>query len=150
MSVGEGPGRDRGSATVLVVMGIGVVLLCLCGALALLSAVQASHRARAAADLAALAGARVLVGGAAGTPCETARVVAARNGGSLAECSIAGDDITVSVAVRARWPGLGPARARARAGPDPQPEPPADRAYSQIPPRLPRHQVAQSLSASVL
>ena len=42
--------RERGSATVLVVMAIGVVLLCLAGALAVLSAVQASHRARAAVE----------------------------------------------------------------------------------------------------
>lgn len=111
--------RERGSATVLTVMAIAVVLLCLAGALALLSAVQASHRARAAADLAALAGAQVLVRGDARSPCDVAAGVAARNGGSLVECSIAGDDLTVSVATEAGWPGLGPAAARARAGPDP-------------------------------
>lgn len=119
MSVRQPAGGERGSATVLVVMGIGVVLLCLTGALALLSAVQASHRARAAADLAALAGARMLMGGEVGSPCDVAAEVAARNGGSLMECSVSGDDVTVSVAIRARWPGLGPARAKARAGPDP-------------------------------
>lgn len=103
----------------LVVMAMGVVLICLTGALALLSAVQASHRARAAADLAALAGARVLVGADARSPCEVAGGVADRNGGWLVECSVLGDDITVSVATRASWPGLGAAQARARAGPDP-------------------------------
>lgn len=109
---------ERGSATVLGVMAIGVVLLCLMGALALLSAVQASHRARAAADLAALAGAQVLVSGDARAPCDVAAAVASRNGGALVECDIAGDDLTVAVTTRASWPGLDPARARARAGPD--------------------------------
>ncbi|MFC6704213.1 Rv3654c family TadE-like protein [Flexivirga alba] len=113
--------REQGSATVLGVMAIGVVMLCLTGALALLSAVQASHRARAAADLAALAGAQVLVGADVRSPCEVAAEVAARNGGSLVECSIVGDDLTVSVATKASWPGFGPAQARARAGPDPAP-----------------------------
>ncbi|GGB26664.1 hypothetical protein GCM10011492_16150 [Flexivirga endophytica] len=114
-----GAGRERGSATVLVVMAIGVVLLCLTGALTLLSAVHASHRARAAADLAALAGAQVLVSADTRAPCDVAAAVAARNGGSLVGCAVAGDDITVRVATPASWPGLGSARARARAGPDP-------------------------------
>ena len=116
-----GGDRERGSATVLGVVAIGVVMLCLTGALALLSAVQASHRARAAADLAALAGAQVLIAADARSPCDVAANVAARNGGSLVDCSIVGDDLTVSVATTASWPGFGPARARARAGPDPQP-----------------------------
>ncbi|HWC24835.1 MAG TPA: Rv3654c family TadE-like protein [Flexivirga sp.] len=126
---------ERGSATVLVVMAIGVVLLCLAGALALLSAVQASHRARAAADLAALAGAQVLVGGGvggAGSPCDVAAGVAARNGAALIECSIAGDDLTVRVATRAGWPGLGRAQARARAGPEPAPSRPPDPVPSKV------------------
>ncbi|WP_446666107.1 Rv3654c family TadE-like protein [Flexivirga sp. B27] len=114
---------ERGSATVLVVMSIGVVLLCLAGALALLSAVQASHRARAAADLAALAGARALVGShATAAPCEVAAGVATQNGGALVECTVAGDDIMVDVSCPASWPGLGRATARARAGPDPAPD----------------------------
>lgn len=113
--------RERGSATVLVVMAIGVVLLCLAGALTLLSAVQASHRARAAADLAALAGAQVLVGAETGEPCDIAVGVAESNGGSLIECAVAGSNITVTVATPAGWPGHGAARARARAGPDPEP-----------------------------
>lgn len=121
MSQRAGGQRERGSATVLGVMAIGVVLLCLTGALALLAAVQASHRARAAADLAALAGAQVLAIADPRSPCEVASTIAARNGGWLVECSIAGDALTVSVATPANWPGLGRAQARARAGPDPAP-----------------------------
>lgn len=150
--------RERGSATVLVVMAIGVVLLCLAGALALLSAVQASHRARAVADLSALAGAQVLVEADARSPCEVAAGVARRNGGSLVECSIVGNDVTVSVATKTSWPGLGPAHARARAGPDPAPMEqhpaplpgPAEDDHSQMPPRFSRHQFAASPSAALL
>lgn len=119
---------DRGSATVLVVMSIGVVLICLTGALALLSAVQASHRARAAADLAALAGAQVLVAADPRPPCAVASGVAAGNGAALVACSVIGDDITVSVTTSASWPGLGHATARARAGPDTRPGEAARRA----------------------
>lgn len=111
--------RERGSATVLVVAGIGVMVLLLAGALVLTSAVVASHRARAAADLAALAGAQVLVDGDAREPCDVASGVATRNSSALVECQVAGDDLTVTVATRAGWPGLGSARARARAGPEP-------------------------------
>lgn len=122
MSADEQEGRERGSATVLVVMSIGVVLLCLIGALALLSAVQASHRARSGADLAALAGGQVLVGGTdTRRPCDVAAGVAARNGGRLRSCTVSGADITLQVAVPVSWPGLGPATASARAGPDPAP-----------------------------
>lgn len=99
-------------------MGIGVVLICLFGALALLSAVQASHRARASADLSALAGAQALVDAVAGhSPCDVAAKVAAENQTTLAACIVEGDDLTVSVAAQPGWPGLHPARARARAGP---------------------------------
>jgi secretion/DNA translocation related TadE-like protein len=111
--------RDHGSATVLVVMGIGVVLICLMGALALVSAVHASHRARAAADLSALAGAQALVDADVGrSPCTVAANVASRNGSALVACSTDGDNLTVTVSAAVSWPGLHPARARARAGPD--------------------------------
>lgn len=110
---------DAGSATVLVVMGIGVLLICLTGALAVLSAVRASHQARAAADLSALAGAQVLVDpGDTRDPCAVVTAVAGRNSGSVQACTISGDDVIVRVTVRPGWPGLGPAQARARAGPD--------------------------------
>ncbi|RNI18311.1 Rv3654c family TadE-like protein [Flexivirga caeni] len=110
--------RERGSSTVLVVAGIGVVLVLLTGALALVSAVAASHRARAAADLAALAAARVVVDGSdARHPCAVAAQVAGRNHAVVTSCAVAGEDVTVTVAAAVSWPGLGPARAQARAGP---------------------------------
>lgn len=111
------PQRDRGSATVLVAAALGVTALFLCGALALVSAALASHRARAAADLAALAAADVLVHGLGGDPCDRAASVAADNHAWLDGCAVAGDAVTVTVGSASSWPGLGAARARARAGP---------------------------------
>ncbi|WP_265443183.1 Rv3654c family TadE-like protein [Flexivirga meconopsidis] len=110
---------DRGSATVLVIAAIGVVLTCLLGALALLSAVTASHRARAVADLAALAGAGVLLDPLdARSACAVAASVASANRGHLTSCAESGDEVTVSVTVTPSWPGLPAANARARAGPE--------------------------------
>jgi len=102
---------------VLTVGAIGVTVLLLCGALALVSAASASHRARAAADLAALAAADALVHGGGADPCAVAGGVAADNHASLMECAVAGDTVTVAVVTAPSWPGLGAARARARAGP---------------------------------
>ena len=65
------------------------------------------HQARAAADLAALAGANARVEG--GSPCDVAGDTAARNGGNLISCSINGGYrsfvVKVSVGVALR-PGL--------------------------------------------
>ncbi|MBB2893038.1 Rv3654c family TadE-like protein [Flexivirga oryzae] len=116
MSAGE---RERGSGTVLVVSAIGVLALLLGAAMALVSAVSASHRARAAADLAALAAADALVHGRAADPCAVAGTVAARNGSTVLACVVGGAAVTVTVATAPGWPGLGPARAGARAGPSP-------------------------------
>ncbi|WP_186526238.1 Rv3654c family TadE-like protein [Leekyejoonella antrihumi] len=116
-----GSTAERGSATVLVVGLIGVLVVCLAGVCALLSAVQASHRARAAADMSALAGAGALLDPAgAGAPCPVAMAYAARNGGRTLRCAVDGETVTVEVAVSSGWPGLGDATARARAGPSPQ------------------------------
>ena len=108
--------RERGSGTVLVVAAIGVLALLLGAALALVSAVSASHQARAAADLAALAAADARLHGR-GDPCGVASSVAGRNGSTLVVCEVGGAAVTVTVATATGWPGLGPARARARAGP---------------------------------
>jgi uncharacterized protein len=110
---------DEGSATVLVVAVIGAVAAVLIGALALISAATASTRARTAADLAALAGADVILSGAAVGPCETVRRVVRANDAALATCTVAGEVVEVEVTVRPSWPGLGPAHARSRAGPAP-------------------------------
>lgn len=100
--------------------GVAAVLAALLvGALALGSAVLASHRARAAADLAALAGAGALLRGSSTLEaCAVAGALARRNTGLLRDCRAAGDgSLVVSVGVSSALPGLGAAVARARAGP---------------------------------
>ena len=87
--------------------------------LLLASAVLASHRARAAADLAALAAAGVLMRGERViTACELAARVAAANHGRVQQCVASGTEVRLSVAVPAGIRGLGIATATARAGPD--------------------------------
>lgn len=115
---GEG-GRDRGSGTVAVLGVVGVLLAMTVGALTVVSAVVASHRAQSAADLAALAaGAALVAGEGSGAACGRGVAVAARNGGSVTSCR-AGPDLSVElvVDVPATMPRLGAATARARAGP---------------------------------
>lgn len=118
-----GPGRrERGSGTVLAVAAVLVLLAATVGALAVVGAVLAAHRASSAADLAALAAAEELVRGEpAGQACAVGAAVAARNGGTMFGCR-AGADLTVELDARVpvRWAVLatvGPATARARAGP---------------------------------
>ncbi len=96
-----------------------LVLLSITGAGACLgSAVVARHRAQAAADLAALAGAARLPSGAAAA-CARATAVARAMRADDVRCEVDGLDVvvTVAVAVRATPVGAGPARAAARAGP---------------------------------
>lgn len=111
--------RDGGSATVAVLGALGVILAITVGALLIVSAVVASHRAQSAADLAALAAAAALVGGEpAPSACSAGAAVAVRNGARLASCR-AGPDLSVelSVEVAATAARVGTATARARAGP---------------------------------
>jgi secretion/DNA translocation related TadE-like protein len=126
---GRAPG-DRGSATIwllgtcLLVIALGLTCV------TVVSAMVARHRARAAADLAALAGARYAVDGPA-TACQQATVVAAANGAAVTGCRLDGFDLIVSVSVPVAGApaGIGPASATARAGPvttgppEPAPEP---------------------------
>jgi secretion/DNA translocation related TadE-like protein len=129
---GGGPGRCRalpgdegGSVTVVVAAATGVALILLVGGLALASAVIATHRARSAADLGALAAAQAVQRGA-GPPeaCVVGASVAAMNGARPAGC-VAADDgsVTVSAAATASLALLGArwstTTARARAGPAP-------------------------------
>lgn len=98
---------------------IAVVLSVLGGGLALVSAVQASMRARTAADMAALAAESALLNGG-GDPCAAAARVASAGGATLRVCRPTGDSVTVAVAVVTAATsrlGLGPASARSRAGP---------------------------------
>ena len=112
---------ESGSATVLTVAAIGAVTVVLAGVLVVAATVRDVHRARAAADLAALAAAGALATGGA-VDCGVGASVAAANGGVLSQCASRADgSVVVTVAVERRWPvgwvGL-PAQvsARARAG----------------------------------
>ncbi|OFE18790.1 hypothetical protein BA895_00970 [Humibacillus sp. DSM 29435] len=115
-SVAVSEGRDRGAGTVLAVTLTGVVLGVTLAALVLGSAVVASHRARLASDLAALAGAsQAQLGVGAGQACAEAGRVAASNGATLSWCSVDGQEVLLVVSVPAGLTGL--ATARSRAGP---------------------------------
>ncbi len=94
-----------------VLAGLGVAV----GGIAL-----GNERARTAADLGALAGAKALVGLEA-DPCGHARAIAAANRGSLTGCVLDGPDLRVWVLVSpppllSRF-GIPGSRAHARAGP---------------------------------
>jgi secretion/DNA translocation related TadE-like protein len=82
------------------------------------SAVIARHRAQAAADLAALAAAGALVDGAHAA-CADAAMLAEAMRASVAQCSVEGIDVVVTVDVNVALGrlGVGAARAVARAGP---------------------------------
>ncbi|GAB3110361.1 hypothetical protein GCM10027055_09560 [Janibacter alkaliphilus] len=123
---GGRPGRgrgDRGSGSVLAVGAIAATLSGTLGGLAVASAVLAAHSARAAADLAALATAVQHQQGT-GAPCAEARRVAAAQQAEVTACQVTADgtaQVTTSVPVALRLPGVGPTRATgvSRAGPEP-------------------------------
>ena len=98
---GNRPGWDeRGSGTVYALGVIAVLLAAAVGIAGLIQAQSATGRARAAADLAAISGATVLSSVIApGDPCAMAQRVAAANGASVSTCSVAGEDVIVSVIV---------------------------------------------------
>ncbi len=113
--------QDHGSATVVALAVLGVILVVAGGVFTLVGAVVASHRAHAAADLSALAGAAAIAQGEGeGTGCARAAAVARRNDAAPVSCR-AGPDLSVEVVVSVEVgvPGLGAAAARARAGPAP-------------------------------
>ena len=108
---------DDGSATVWVLCA-GLVIVLVAAAMAIAgAAVVARHRAQAAADLAALAGAlRALDGEPAA--CERAAEISTENGAQMTFCRLDGLDLTVTVEVtRPILATAGVARASARAGP---------------------------------
>lgn len=121
---------QRGSATVVMLGVIASVLMLTITGLMLASAVLASHRARAAADLGALAAAGVLMrGGPVIAACESAAQVAARNHGRLLACIASGTEVRLRVAVVSGVTGVagvGVAGARSRAGPGASGEPEPD------------------------
>lgn len=95
---------------------VAVVLAVTGGGFLLGAAVIARHRAQAAADLAALAGAARLPDGPAAA-CATAHSLARRMGASESHCAVDGLDVVVTIAVALPGARLGPAQAGARAGP---------------------------------
>ena len=99
----------------MVAVAMVVVLLLVTAVGAYLgSVVVARHRAQAAADLAALAGAAGLPSGAAAA-CARATTVAHEMRIDNAECAVDGLDVVVTVRVAVAFAGA--ARADARAGP---------------------------------
>lgn len=117
-----GRGGDAGSAGLWLLVVVAVVTAATLGVLAWSGAVVARQRAESVADLAALAAARAVSGGA--DACAAALHVVDASGTRLAACSVTGAT-EVSVVVETPVPdlldglGLPPARARARAGPAP-------------------------------
>lgn len=113
---------EQGSGTVAAVGLTCVMCSILLGGLTVGGVVAAAHRAASAADLAALAGAQSLAGGAdAALACARVRSLAAAHGAELRTCEAQAEEMLVSVAVAVRAGPLvsGPALARARAGPAP-------------------------------
>ncbi|WP_081272303.1 Rv3654c family TadE-like protein [Mycobacteroides immunogenum] len=112
------PRADSGSATIVAVAMMAVLLALTAGGAAVGSAVVARHRAQAAADLAALAGAQHALYGAA-PACVEVGVIARRMGAAVTRCVVEDLDVVVAVSVPVMLGrfGVGPARAAARAGP---------------------------------
>ncbi|MEO5983139.1 MAG: Rv3654c family TadE-like protein [Pedococcus sp.] len=115
---------ERGSGTVLALAATGVLLMLLVAGLALASAVAAAHRARAGADLAALAAASAVQAGATDVQaCQRAARVFAANAVEPSGCTVASDGsvrVEATATVGLVLPGTPPrARATARAGPAP-------------------------------
>ncbi|SFE10437.1 helicase/secretion neighborhood TadE-like protein [Blastococcus tunisiensis] len=112
------PESERGSATVWVLALGGVLAVIGMAAVLTGAAVVARHRATAAADLAALAGAVRAVQGA--DACRSAAELARANAAELVAC-VVGDgavvEVSVSVPVRLGPLGAVSATAHARAGP---------------------------------
>lgn len=109
--------RDTGLATVFACLGCSLILLLTGVAVHLGAAGIARHRAEAAADLGALAGAGRALGGSAAACGRAAELVVA-NGAVVTSCSLTGLDVLLQVQVSVELAGLsGAASARARAGP---------------------------------
>lgn len=110
--------RDRGSMTIWVAAVIVLIWLGTGTAIVAGMATVARHRAAAAADLAALGAAVHVPDGQSGA-CRIAAAIAARNGGRLRACRVAGEDVEVQVVrpVHLGRLGLQQAVASARAGP---------------------------------
>ena len=102
--------EERGSASVLMAAIMSVVVLLGAAAMVIAGYLVGHHRARAAADLAALSGAVAYARGE--NACHQARRIAPQNGATVASCTRVGDEVDfvvtvrTAVAVRSRLPGL--------------------------------------------
>jgi len=96
---------ERGSASVLMAGVMGVVVLLSCAAMVVAGYVVAAHRARAAADLAAVSGAVAFARGE--DACRQAGRSAADNDARMLSCSQVGDQIDYVVTVRVGFPVRG-------------------------------------------
>lgn len=94
----SGWGSERGGGSMLMIGVMTVVLLFSVGGMCIAGYLVAAHRARAAADLAALSGASALVAGE--DPCRAAKRNAEANGARLDSCDHVGDPIDFVVSVR--------------------------------------------------
>lgn len=109
---------QRGSASILMAGIMGVVVTLSATAMVVAGYVVGHHRARAAADLAALSGAAAYAAGR--DACAEARRAARTNGAAVTRCQRVGDDIDfvvtvrTAVEIRARLAGL-PRRIEAEA-----------------------------------
>lgn len=106
---------DKGSGTVWVLAFAAVIWVGGVAAVAVGGVRGVRHRADAAADLAALAGASRVAEGA-GVACGKARSIAAESGARLAQCRVQGEVVEVSVVIPLRVGSL-KVVSRARAGP---------------------------------
>jgi secretion/DNA translocation related TadE-like protein len=109
---------EQGAASLVAVAMMAVLLALTIGGVYVGSAVIARHRAQAAADLAALAGAQHLADGP-GVACAQATAVAHTMRSAVIQCAVDGLDvvITADVSLSLGRLSVGPARATARAGP---------------------------------
>ena len=110
---------DRGAGTIWVLAFAAVIWVGGVAAVAVGGVRGARHRADAAADMAALAGAGRLAEGAGGA-CAGAKEIAVESGARLKRCRVQGDGVEVLVTVDVVVPmGVGAVEvmSRARAGP---------------------------------
>jgi secretion/DNA translocation related TadE-like protein len=91
-------GSEQGSGSMLMIGVMTVVLFLSLGAICIAGYLVAAHRARTAADLAALSGASAVVNG--DQACGAAERIAEANGAHLETCSRVGDPIDFVVSVR--------------------------------------------------
>ena len=113
--------RQAGSGTVLALGLIGVLLIALVIAMTIVSAYSASGRARAAADLGAIAAAGAYASGqGADEACRAGLALAARNRASPVRCALSASgvaELQTQVPVQLPFIGQRLATATARAGP---------------------------------